>query len=177
MRAKRVWKSISTWQWARSNRRIRRLSTGSASNGHPTIQNHWPVRLLVLCWNLTNITNTLSSLPRKTAQLPLVAAMARTCTSTTGLLILLVSSLAFPPRSELLSTGDQEPKPSRFAPHPLSKIRSARVSGHRSKGMRVRPPNLHSRMSDRRLVTISCAKSRLERLFFSLAENTLFPPM
>src|SRR6516164_7084911 len=47
MRAKRVWKSISTWQWARSNRRIRRLSTGSASNGHPTIQNHWPVRLLV----------------------------------------------------------------------------------------------------------------------------------
>src|SRR5580704_12251393 len=32
-----------------------------------------------------------------------------------------------------------------------AKIRSARVSGHRSKGMRVRPPNLHSRMSDRRL--------------------------
>jgi hypothetical protein len=26
---------------------FRRLSTGSASNGHPTIQNHWPVRLLV----------------------------------------------------------------------------------------------------------------------------------
>jgi hypothetical protein len=49
-------------------------------------------------------------------------SMARTCTSTTGLLILLVSSLAFPPRSELLSTGDQEPKPSRFAPHPCQKF-------------------------------------------------------
>src|SRR5208337_2321419 len=87
---------------------------------------------------------TFSSLPRKTAQPPPVAAMARTCTSTTGLLILQVSSLAFPPRSELLSMGDQVPNPS-------SKIRSARVSGHRSKGMRVRPPNSHSRMSDRRL--------------------------
>src|SRR4029077_6407900 len=32
-------------------------------------------------------------------------------------IILLVSSLAFPPRTELLSTGDQETKPSRFAPH------------------------------------------------------------
>src|SRR5271166_489778 len=38
--------------------------------------------------------------------------MPRTCTSTTGLLILQVLSLAFPPRSELLSTGDQEPNPS-----------------------------------------------------------------
>src|SRR5271165_1394108 len=46
---------------------------------------------------------------RKTAQPPPVAATPRTCTSTTGLLILQVSSLAFPPRSELLSTGDQEP--------------------------------------------------------------------
>src|SRR5260370_24048466 len=32
-----------------------------------------------------------------------------------------------------------------------SKMRSVRVSGHRSKGMRVRPPNLHPRMSDPRL--------------------------
>ena len=52
------------------------------------------------------------SLPRNTAKPPLLAATARTLTSTTGLLILQVSSLAFTPRSELLLTGDQEPNPS-----------------------------------------------------------------
>src|SRR5690349_2030232 len=42
--------------------------------------------------------------------------------------------IPFPPRSELLSTGDQEPKPFSFVPPVLSKIRSARVLGHRFNG-------------------------------------------
>src|SRR5258707_15051735 len=67
----------------------------------------------------TNITKTLPSLPKKTAQPPLVAARPRICTSITGLLILQVPSLAFPQRSELLSTGDQKPKPFRFVPLPV----------------------------------------------------------
>src|ERR1700736_1814220 len=82
--------------------------------------------------------------------------------------------IPFPPRSELLSTGDQKPKPFSFVPLPV-KIRSARVSGHRSKGTRVRRPNLHPRMKSPTFNAISCGKSRLERLFFSLVESILFP--
>src|SRR5260221_1303344 len=77
---------------------------------------------------LLNVNHeSFSSLPRKTAQTPLVAARPRICTSTTGLLVLQGSSLAFPPRSELLSTDDQKPKPSRVAPPPPVKnsIRSS----------------------------------------------------
>jgi Resolvase, N terminal domain/Helix-turn-helix domain of resolvase len=47
MRAKRAWKSISTSHWARSNRRIRRLSRGSASKDTQRCQSHGPVRVLV----------------------------------------------------------------------------------------------------------------------------------
>jgi len=41
MRAKRAWISISSSHRARSNRRIRRLSRGSASNGYPTLPESW----------------------------------------------------------------------------------------------------------------------------------------
>src|SRR5260221_12994576 len=53
--------------------------------------------------------------------------------------------ISFPPGSELLSTADQKPNHSVLCPC-LSKIRSPRVSGHRSKGTRARRPNLHPKM-------------------------------
>jgi len=67
-----------------------------------------PLLLCVPCMNIAiaaptlcsmQITKTFSSLPRKTAQLPLVVATARTCTWTTGLFIIACLSLAFPSRA------------------------------------------------------------------------------
>jgi hypothetical protein len=50
----------------------------------------------IFCSLINENHESFSSLPRKTAQPPPVAATPRTCTSTTGLLILQVLSLAFP---------------------------------------------------------------------------------
>src|SRR5258707_11449991 len=57
----------------------------------------------------------------------------------------------------------------------LTHTASLVIPFHRSKGTRVRRPNLHPRMKLPTFGAISCGKSRLERLFFSLVESILFP--